>query len=152
MTTIAQDRIERQIALNAPRKRVWQALTNAAEFGEWFRIGLEGSFQAGKSIRGNMKFPGWEHVVVEFTVEKIEPETLFSYRWHPYAIDPDTDYSHEPTTLVEFHLKDDKGGTLLTVIESGFGKLPASRRDEAFRMNENGWKGQLGNLQKYVEG
>ena len=151
MTTTAQDRIERQIALSVPRQRVWQALTDSKQFGEWFRINLKGSFQVGTSIQGNMQYPGWEHVVVEFTPEKIEPETLFSYRWHPYAIDPATDYSHEPTTLVEFHLKDDNGGTLLTVIETGFSKLPASRRDEAFRMNENGWKGQLGNLQSYVE-
>ena len=150
MTTIAQDRIERQIALSAPRKRVWQALTNAAEFGEWFRIGLEGSFQTGKSIRGNMKYPGWEHVVVEFTVEKIEPETLFSYRWHPYAIDPATDYSAEPTTLVEFILEEADGGTALTIIESGFDKIPLGRRVEAFRMNDQGWGGQIKAIEKYV--
>jgi hypothetical protein len=90
-------------------------------------------------------------VRVEYTVETIQPETLFSYRWHPYACDPEYDYSKESPTLVEFHLRDDNGGTLLTVTESGFDKIPVHRRDEAFRKNDAGWKSQIVKLQTYVE-
>jgi uncharacterized protein YndB with AHSA1/START domain len=151
MTATTQDRIERQIALRAPRKRVWQALTDAAEFSAWFGITLDGPFEVGKTVRGKHPVAGIGDIVVDYTVEKIEPETLFSYRWHPYACDPERDYSGEPTTLVEFRLRDDNGGTLLTVTESGFDRIPASRRDEAFRKNTDGWKGQLANLQRYVE-
>jgi uncharacterized protein YndB with AHSA1/START domain len=146
MTATTQDRIERQIALRAPRGRVWKALTDAGQFGEWFGIQLDGPFQVGKTVSA-MHGP----VRVEYTVETIQPETLFSYRWHPYACDPEYDYSKESTTLVVFHLKDDNGGTLLTVTESGFDKIPVHRRDEAFRKNDAGWKSQIVKLQAYVE-
>ncbi|HKW13629.1 MAG TPA: SRPBCC family protein [Candidatus Krumholzibacteria bacterium] len=151
MTATTMDRIERQIALKAPRKRVWQALTNSVEFGQWFGITLDGPFQAGKTVRGKHPVSGKGHILVEYTVEKIEPETLFSYRWHPYACEPERDYSTEPKTLVEFRLQDDNGGTLLTVTESGFDGIPADRRDEAFRKNTAGWEGQILKLQRYVE-
>jgi uncharacterized protein YndB with AHSA1/START domain len=150
MTMTSTDRIEKTVTLRAPRRRVWRALTNAQEFGTWFRVTLEGDFVAGATIRGRITHPGYEHVTMEIQVERIEPERLFSYRWHPYAIEPGVDYSGEPTTLVEFQLDDAPGGTKLTIVESGFDRIPLSRRAEAFRMNEQGWAGQIGNIERHV--
>src|SRR5206468_7381129 len=144
------DRIEKHMVLRAPRARVWRALTIAEQFGAWFRVKLEGEFAAGWTIRGRLVIPGYEHVTLEMLVERIEPEHYFSYRWHPYAVDPKADYSAEPTTLVEFRLEEADGGTLLTVVESGFDRLPAARRDEAFRMNDAGWAAQLTNIERHV--
>ncbi len=152
MTTTTTDRIEKTIVLRAPRSKVWRALTNAEEFGTWFRVKLQGNFVAGQTIRGNITNPGWEHIQLEATVETIEPETRFSYWWRPYALDPKVDYSSEPKTLVEFRLEDVVDGTKLVVTESGFDGIPAWRRDEAFRMNSNGWAAQLENIKKYVAG
>ena len=152
MNTTSTDRIEKQILLRAPQPRVWRALTNAEEFGAWFRVKLEGPFVPGGRTKGKITYPGYEHITMEVQVERIEAESLFSYRWHPYAIDPKVDYSGEPTTLVEFRLEPTEGGTLLTVVESGFDQLPASRRDEAFRMNDGGWKQQLTNIERHVAG
>lgn len=152
MTKTSLDRIEKTIVLKAPKSRVWRALTDSKEFGAWFRVKLDGPFVAGKSVTGNVTFPGYEHVKFEAHVERMEPESLFSYRWHPYAVDPKVDYSKEPTTLVEFRLEDAPGGTSLTVVESGFDKLPAHRRDEAFRMNSGGWEQQLQNVRQHVAG
>ncbi|MCW5890705.1 MAG: SRPBCC family protein [bacterium] len=146
------DRIEKSVVLRAPRARVWRALSNAEEFGTWFRVKMHGPFVAGTAVRGNITYPGYEHVVMEVHVERMEPERLFSYRWHPYAIDPAVDYTAEPTTLVEFRLEDAPGGTRLTVIESGFDRIPAGRRAEAFRMNEGGWSEQVQNLSRHVAG
>jgi uncharacterized protein YndB with AHSA1/START domain len=146
------DRIEKEILLRAPRSRVWRALTNAEEFGAWFRVKLEGSFTVGTPIKGRITHPGFEHATMEVIVERMDAEELFSYRWHPYAIDMEVDYSSEPTTLVEFRLSDVAGGTLLKVVESGFDQLPAGRRDEAFRMNTGGWSAQLGNIERHVAG
>jgi len=146
------DRIEKQILLRAPRSRVWRALTNAEEFGTWFRVKLEGSFAVGKAIQGKITYPGYEHVTMAVTVERMDAEHLFSYRWHPYAIDPKIDYSNEPTTLVEFRLEEVADGTMLTVVESGFDKIPPERRDEAFRMNTDGWSGQMENIQRHLAG
>ena len=146
------DRIEKTIVLKAPRARVWRALIDHREFGTWFRVALESPFREGATVRGQITHPGYEHVTMEVVVEKIEPERLFSYRWHPYAIDPATDFSEEPTTLVEFRLDDAPGGTRLTVSESGFDRLPPGRRDEAFRMNEPGWAEQMGNIERHVAG
>ena len=101
-------------------------------------------------MRGRITIKGYEHVQMEMLVERIQPERLFSYRWHPYAVDATVDYSAEPTTLVEFHLEEAEGGTLLTIVESGFDRLPASRRSEAFRMNDAGWTGQAKNIERYV--
>ncbi len=144
------DRIEKRVVLRAPRSRVWRAITTAKEFGAWFRVNLEGAFVQGVTIRGRITHPGYEHVTVDMLVERIEPERYFSYRWHPYAIDPKADYSAEPTTLVEFTLEDTEGGTALTIAESGFDRIPLARRAEAFRMNDQGWAGQIKNLARYV--
>jgi uncharacterized protein YndB with AHSA1/START domain len=148
------DRIEKALVLRASRARVWRALTDAGEFGTWFRVKLEGSFEVGKAITGHITYPGYEHLTVELTVVKMETERVFAYRWHPYAVDPAVDYSTEPTTLVEFRLDDarDGGGTALTIVESGFDRIPVGRRAEAFRMNDGGWAIQLQNIQRHVEG
>jgi uncharacterized protein YndB with AHSA1/START domain len=148
----ATDRIEKQILLKAPRARVWRALTDAREFGTWFRVKLEGDFQVGKPIQGRITYPGYEHLTLEATVERMDAESLFSFRWHPNALGPSSDYAHEPTTLVEFRLETAVGGTLLTVVESGFDQIPAHRRDEAFRMNEGGWAEQVKNIERHVAG
>jgi uncharacterized protein YndB with AHSA1/START domain len=147
------DRIERSIHIRAPRSRVWRALANAEEFGDWFRVGLKGqAFAAGQRAKGHVLHPGYEHLVWDVLVERVEPERLLSFRWHPYAIDPKKDYSHEPTTLVEFTLADAEGGTLLTVVESGFDRIPVERRDEAYRMNSGGWDVQVQNVARYCTG
>ena len=145
------DRIEKQIRLKAPRSRVWRALSNAEEFGKWFGVELKAkAFVAGQPVQGRITHPGYEHVLWNVVIERIEPERLFSFRWHPYAIDPKVDYSKEPATLVVFELKDDAGGTLLSVVESGFDNIPAARRDEAFRMNSGGWEAQMNNIAKHL--
>ena len=144
------DRIEKRVVLRAPRSRVWRAITTAEEFGAWFRMKLEGAFAEGATIRGRITHPGYEHVTLDMLVERIEHERYFSYRWHPYAIDPAVDYSAEPTTLVEFNLEDTEGGTALTIVESGFDRIPLARRAEAFRMNDQGWAGEIKNLERYV--
>ena len=142
--------IEKRIELAAPIARVWRALTDYREFGEWFRVALEGPFVPGQSAQGHITYPGYEHLVMEVVVQKMEPEWLFSFTWHPYAIDPQTDYSQEPPTLVEFRLQAVPGGTVLTITESGFEQLPPHRRDQAFRMNEGGWAQQLKNIEGHV--
>jgi uncharacterized protein YndB with AHSA1/START domain len=144
------DRIEKRVVLRAPRSRVWRAITTAEEFGEWFRVKLDGEFAEGRTIRGRITHPGYEHMTMDLLIERIQPERYFSYRWHPYAIDPAVDYSAEPTTLVEFILEDAEGGTALTIVETGFDRIPLSRRDEAFRMNNQGWAGQIKNIERYV--
>lgn len=144
------DRIEKHVDIDAPRSRVWRAIADAREFGAWFRVNLEGEFAEGATLRGQITHPGYEHVTMEVTVERIDPEHYFSYRWHPYAVDPHIDYTAEPTTLVEFMLEERDGRTALTIIESGFDRIPVGRRAEAFRMNDNGWSGQSRNLVKHV--
>ena len=152
MSTVAgSDRIEKTITIRAPRSRVWRAISQAEEFGQWFGVTLQGPFAAGATMRGQITYPGYEHLTLEMFVDRIEPERYFSYRWHPNAIDPGTDYSSEPTTLVEFTLDDAPGGgTLLTIVESGFDRVPASRRAEAFRGNEGGWTEQAKRIERYV--
>ena len=145
------DRIERSIAINAPRARVWRALANADEFGRWFGANLQGqAFVPGQRTRGPMTIPGCEHIPFDVIVERVEPETLLSFRWHPYPKDPAVDYSKEERTLVTLSLHDTAQGTLLTVVESGFDKVPPARRMEAFRMNGHGWEVQLANVQRYA--
>lgn len=146
------DRIEKEILLAAPPSRVWRALTDAAEFGAWFRVALEGPFVVGRKNRGPLTYPGYEHVVMEVEVERMDAESHFAFRWHPYAVDPTLDYSAEATTLVEFRLEPSGAGTLLKLVESGFERIPYGRRGEAFRMNEGGWSQQLVNIQRHVEG
>ena len=147
---MSTDRIEKKIVLRAPRSRVWRAIADAEEFGTWFGAKLEGPFAAGARVRGRITIPGYEHVMMDITIERVEPERLFSYRWHPYAIEPGVDYSGEPTTLVEFRLDEVAGGTELTVTESGFDRIPEARRAEAFRMNDQGWAKQLENIERHV--
>jgi uncharacterized protein YndB with AHSA1/START domain len=143
--------IRKQIELPAPVSRVWRALTDHREFGEWFRVKLDGPFLAGEVSRGHITYPGYEHLQWEAVVQKIEPERLFSYTWHPYAVDPRVDYSKEPSTLVEFRLEKAANGTLLTITESGFEKLKDDqRRLEALRMNEGGWTEQVRNIEAHV--
>ena len=144
------DRIEKRIELKAPVSRVWRAITDYREFGTWFRAKLDSPFVPGKVTRGNMTHPKYAHLGWEVTVKEMQPERLFSFTWHPYALDPNVDYSKETPTLVEFRLEKIEGGTLLVVTESGFDKIPAHRRAEALRMNDNGWTSQLKNIESHV--
>jgi uncharacterized protein YndB with AHSA1/START domain len=145
------DRIERKILLKVPRARVWQALTTPEEFGRWFGVRVENkTFTAGARVRGQVTYPGYEHVTWEAWIERIEPERLFSWRWHPAAVDTRVDYSKEPTTLVVFELQETEAGTLLSVVESGFDAVPVERRANALRMNTEGWEEQMRNIEKYV--
>src|SRR5215831_9094702 len=151
---MTNDRIQKQIELRAPVSRVWRALTDHREFGEWFRVKLDGPFVAGQISRGQMTYPGYEHVKWQAVVQKIEPERFFSFTWaHPKSFEKDAaplDYSKEPSTLVEFRLEKTANGTLLLLTESGFDKLPADHRLEAFRRNEGGWTEQMKNIESYV--
>lgn len=145
------DRIERKILLKAPRSRVWRALSDAAEFGAWFGVDFKGkTFVAGKPVQGKITHPGYEHLVMEVQIERLEPERLLSWRWHPAAIEPAVDYSHEPTTLVVFELAEAQGGTLLTLVESGLDNIPLERRATVFRLNTSGWDQQIRNIEKHV--
>jgi len=146
------DRIEKQILLRAPRARVWRALTDASEFGTWFRVALDGEFTVGTRVTGRVTYPGYEHLRFQVFVERMEAESRFSFRWHPHAVEPEEDDSSEPTTLVEFRIEETAGGTLLTVVESGFDQLPADLRDEALRRNSEGWEIQMQNIRDHVAG
>jgi uncharacterized protein YndB with AHSA1/START domain len=151
MDTTTTDRIEKQVTINAPRSRVWRAISDAQEFGAWFKVDLAGvTFRPGEQATGKMTYPGYEGHPFEIFVERIEPERSFSFRWHPYGIDESVDYSGEPLTLIEFVLEDVEGGTRLTVTESGFDQIPLSRRAEAFRMDSEGWAIQVQNVADYV--
>jgi len=143
------NRIEKRIELKAPVSRVWRALTDYREFGEWFRVKLDGPFVAGQISRGQMAYPGYEHVKWQAVVQKMEPERLFSFTWH-HSLDPNADISKEPTTLVEFRLEKIEAGTLVTLSESGFENLPANLRLEALRRNDGGWTEQMKNIESYV--
>ena len=146
----ATDRIEKEIVLRAPRSRVWHALADAEQFGAWFGMKFEGAFAPGARVRGQMTTAGYEHVTLEFAIERMDPESRMSYRWHPYAVQPGVDYSSEPTTLVEFQLEEVAGGTALRVVESGFDRIPLARRAEALRMNDAGWAEELENIARHV--
>jgi uncharacterized protein YndB with AHSA1/START domain len=149
-TTATADRIEKRVVLRASRERVWRAITDAGEFGAWFGVTLDGPLTKGATVHGRITDPAHRHLTLEMQVERVEPEAYFSYRWHPYAVDPDADYSVEPTTLVEFSLEEVKDGTVLTIVESGFDRIPLARRAEAFRMNEGGWTAQARNIDRHV--
>jgi uncharacterized protein YndB with AHSA1/START domain len=144
------DRIEKTIELKAPVSRVWRALTDHREFGAWFRVKLESPFVPGQPSRGQITWPGYEHYTWEAVIQQMEPERLFSFTWHPYALDLKRDYSAEPPTLVEFRLEPTATGTLLRLTESGFDRVSADRRAEAFRMNDNGWMQQMKNIEEHV--
>jgi uncharacterized protein YndB with AHSA1/START domain len=157
------DRIEKKVLLRAPRAKVWRAISDSKEFGLWFGMKVDGPFVAGKAVRAvirpttvnaevaKMQKP---HVGQAFELEivKIEPERLFSFRWHPYAVEQGVDYSAEPTTLVVFQLEDVEGGVLLSVTESGFDQIPLARRAKAFQANEGGWAKQMELINAYVTG
>jgi uncharacterized protein YndB with AHSA1/START domain len=145
-----ENQIEKRIELASPVSRVWRALTDSRQFGEWFLVKIDGPFVAGQPAAGQITYPGYEHVRMEIVVKDIKPETLFSFTWHPYAVDPKVDYSQEESTLIEFRLQPTSGGTLLTVTESGFDKIPAARRAEAVLRNDSGWAQQMKNIQAYV--
>ncbi|MBT2374744.1 SRPBCC family protein [Pseudomonas fluorescens] len=145
------DRIERKVLLKAPHERVWQALTDAEQFGSWFGIDLKGKqFVPGQAIAAQITFPGYEHVKWNARIERIEPQKLFSFSWHPYAIEEGIDYDSETPTLVEFALEDYAEGTLLRVVESGFLTIPQSRREKAFKMNSRGWDEQMNNIEIHL--
>lgn len=168
----AFDRIEKDIVLRAPIERVWRALTDTAEFAQWFGVKLHQSFIPGQTITGTfegsfdeayvkqcqMSF-GLEPTAIRLpqpnavfcTVERMEAPSLFSFRWIPYGIDAECDPAGEATTLVEFRLKAVADGTRLTITESGFESVPAHRRKRAFMMNDGGWAIQIENLKRYVE-
>ena len=145
------DRIEKRVELDAPRSRVWRALTDVQQFNQWFGVSLGAPFTPGAAVRGNLTNAKYAHVTMTLWVETMEPERRFAFRWHPYAIEEGIDYAAEPTTLVTFTLEDAGAGTRLTIVESGFDAIPASRRAKAFSMNERGWAGQAENLRKFVE-
>lgn len=153
-TEAPSDRIKCSATLQAPRERVWRAVADAEEFGQWFRANLNGqSFVPGQRTRGHITYPGYEHIFFDVLVEFVEPLQRLGFRWHPYAIDPAVDYSLETPTLVCFTLTDaSNSGTQLAVVESGFEQLPSARRDEAWRMNRGGWEAQMDNIRNYIEG
>jgi uncharacterized protein YndB with AHSA1/START domain len=155
------DRVEKKVLLRAPLAKVWNAVSNAADFGRWFGVRFEGPFAPGAVLRGKIvpteadadvaaKQKDFEGMPIEIAIERVEPERLFSFRWHPYAVERGVDYSHEPTTLVVFELQEAAGGVLLTVTESGFDRIPLARRAKAFASNEQGWSLQVGLIEKYV--
>ncbi|MDQ2868407.1 MAG: SRPBCC family protein [Verrucomicrobiota bacterium] len=149
-TTIAEDRIEKQIELKAPRARVWRALTDHREFSEWFGVNLTEPFAVGKKSQGQMSTKEYGEVTLALEVKKMEPEKYFSYTWHPFSLEKGVDYSKETPTLVEFRLEEIPSGTRLTVVESGFSKIPEARRALAFRKHGEGWVMQLESIAEHV--
>jgi uncharacterized protein YndB with AHSA1/START domain len=158
---LSTDRIEKKILLRAPRERVWYALADATDFGRWFGLKFDGPFVPGASLRALIVTSSvnpevakaqkpHEGVSFDITIDRMEPQRLFSFRWHPHAIEPGADYSSEPTTLVEFTLEDAPKGILLTVVESGFDRIPLARRAQAFSSNEGGWSVMLQALGDYL--
>lgn len=153
MSEAVTDRIEKRVFLKAARARVWRALTTPKEFGTWFGVALDNvsSFRPGHRVTAPVTIEGHTHVQWDVTVEELTPEQRFSFRWHPNAIEPTREYGSEPTTLVVFELSDADGGTLLTVVESGFDAVPMDRRAQAFRGNEDGWTQQMQRIASYVD-
>jgi uncharacterized protein YndB with AHSA1/START domain len=152
MSVTSTGRIEKTVLLRAPRARVWRAVADAGAFGTWFGVELAGSFAPGARLRGKITHEGYEHVPFDITIEQMEPERLLSWRWHPdAAVQPDLDYSGEPTTLVVFTLEEVTGGTKLTVTESGFDEIPLERCAAAYRGNDEGWAQQMRAIEQYVE-
>ena len=149
MDRASSDRIEKRIVLRAPRSRVWQALTAADEFGQWFGVKLANPFVTGESVTGQVTQPGFEHIPFQLTVERMDPGRLLAWRWH-VLIDPEQGRVSEAATLVEFYLEDADGGTLLTVVESGFDSMPPEYRDLAYRGNEGGWSQQVLSIENYL--
>jgi uncharacterized protein YndB with AHSA1/START domain len=142
------DRIQKTVVLRAPRARVWRALTDAAQFSEWFGAVLKDPFVPGARVQGPVTHPGYEHLTMDIIIERVEPERLFSWRWQPGG-DPDIDPA-EPMTLVVFELEEVSEGTRLTVTETGFDQISVARRSRAYRENDEGWTGQMDNLRQYL--
>jgi uncharacterized protein YndB with AHSA1/START domain len=147
---MSTDQIEKKVLLRAPRERVWRALSDSTEFGTWFGMRFNGPFAPGATMRGvivpttvNAEVASaqkpYEGTAFEITIEQMEPERLFSFRWHPGAVERGIDYSVEPTTLVVFVLEEAPEGIMLTITESGFDRIPPARRAKAFAQNEQGW-------------
>ena len=149
-TTTSTDRIEKHVTFDAPRARVWRALTDVEQFNQWFGCAITEPFKPNTDVQGKMTSKNYSHVTITLSIKKMEPEKFFSFRWHPYAIEPGVDYSNEATTLVAFTLEDAPNGTNLTIVESGFDAIPESRRAKAFSMNSAGWDGQARNLAKFL--
>ena len=150
MSTIATDRIEKKIQLRHPRSKVWRALTDSQEFGTWFGAVFTGPFKPGVRVGGRITHKGYEHMTMDVIIERMEPERLFSWRWHPGAAEPGETFSDEPTTLVVFELQEVPGGTLLTVVESGFDRIPLARRAKALRENDEGWAMQMKAIEEHL--
>jgi uncharacterized protein YndB with AHSA1/START domain len=150
MSPITTDRIEKKIQLRHPPSKVWRALADSREFGQWFGAVFTEPFTPGVRLQGKVTHEGYEHMTMDVTIERMEPERLFSWRWHPGAREPGEDVSHEPTTLVVFELQAVAGGTLLTVVESGFDRIPLARRAKAFRDNDQGWVMQMKAIEEYL--
>ena len=155
------DRIEKKVLLRAPRERVWRAISDSRQFGSWFGVEFNDPFVAGTAITGKIvpttvdaevaaRQKAYDGHRFEFLVDRIEPMRLFSFRWHPFAMEKDVDYSKEPTTLVAFELEEASGGTMLKVTESGFDRIPLERRAKAFAANEGGWTAQMKLIEKYL--
>ena len=142
--------IVKRVEIEAPVARVWSALTDYKQFNQWFQVEMESPFVPGHKASGKIVYKNKEHLRMEFVVQALKPTTYFAYTWHPFAIDPNVDYSSETPTLVEFHLEATPSGTLLTVTESGFENLPPSRYADCIRMNTRGWETQLERIQAYV--
>jgi uncharacterized protein YndB with AHSA1/START domain len=158
---MSTDRIEKKILLRAPRKRIWRALSDSTEFGAWFGMKFDGLFTPGARLRGtivgttvdaDVAKAQKEHAGIPFeiTVDRIEPERLFSFRWHPHAVERGVDYSHEPTTLIVFTLEEVANGVMLTVTESGFDQIPLARRAKSFTANEQGWSMVVKLVEEYL--
>ncbi|HJZ73066.1 MAG TPA: SRPBCC family protein [Vicinamibacterales bacterium] len=150
MQAVQSDRIEKRIVVRAPRSRVWRALTDSHEFGRWFGVRPDGPFKPGARSTGAVTHKGYEHLIWDVTIVSMEPESRFSWRWHPGEVNA-PDVAHEPTTLVVFELEDVEGGTLVKVIETGFDAIPATRRADAFRSNDGGWGEQMEAIRRHVE-
>lgn len=144
------DRIVKIVELKAPVSRVWRALADHNEFGEWFRVELDGPFKPGAISRGRMTYPGYENYPWLATVEQMEPERLLSFRWHDFDETSGVDIAKQPTTLVEFRLEPTAEGTRLTITESGFEAIPNPRRLEVLRGNTRGWDIQAKNIADHV--
>jgi len=152
MAVTSTDRIEKRVLLRAPRSRVWRALADAEAFGQWFGVKLASAFAPGAHVVGRITHEGYEHLPFGVTIERMEPERLLAWRWHPNAVEPGADYDAEPTTLVVFELHDVEEGTMLTVVESGFDSVPLARRADAYRGNDQGWTQQMEAIERYVAG
>lgn len=146
-----QDKLVKVVDIKAPVSRVWQALTDHRQFGEWFRVDLNEPFAPGSRSTGLTLYPGYEGHEWLAVIETMEPETLFAFHWNHEDIEPGVPLAQQPTTRVEFRLEDTGSGTRLTITETGFAALPEHKRVEAIRLNTQGWDIQAKNISDYVD-